>query len=67
MEGWPGTVSLTEPMGDETIVFLDYGGPTSLVAKVDAEEKVTVGENRRFTFNADKLFFFGREIGERIL
>src|SRR5499426_2998561 len=36
--GSAATVSLTEPLGDETLVFLDYGGPTSLVAKVNAED-----------------------------
>jgi multiple sugar transport system ATP-binding protein len=37
-QGWPAAVSLIEPMGDETLVFLDYGGPASIVAKVDAEK-----------------------------
>ena len=54
----PATVSLIEPMGDETLVFLDYGGPGSLVAKVDAEEKVAVGDRRPFTLRPDKLSFF---------
>ncbi|MBI4608045.1 MAG: ABC transporter ATP-binding protein [Candidatus Rokubacteria bacterium] len=64
---WPATVSLTEPMGDETLVFLDYGGPVSLVAKVDAEEKVAAGDRRRFGFNLDRLRFFDAATGERIL
>src|SRR5215475_14494190 len=54
----PATVSLIEPMGDETLVFLDYGGPVSLVAKVDAEDKVAVGDRRPFTLRADRLTFF---------
>jgi ABC-type sugar transport system ATPase subunit len=66
-EGWPATVSLIEPMGDETLVFLDYGGPASIVAKVDAEEKVAVGDRRRFGFRPDKLAFFDTATGERIL
>jgi multiple sugar transport system ATP-binding protein len=37
--GWPAAVSLIEPMGDETLVFLDYGGPASIVAKVNPEER----------------------------
>jgi multiple sugar transport system ATP-binding protein len=64
---WPAAVSLIEPMGDETLVFLDYGGPASLVAKVDAEEKVAVGDRRRFGFRSDKLVFFDGATGERIL
>jgi hypothetical protein len=49
-DGRGATVSLTEPLGDETLVFLDYGGPSSLVAKVNAEDKLAVGDRRGFTF-----------------
>jgi multiple sugar transport system ATP-binding protein len=66
-EGWPAAVSLIEPMGDETLVFLDYGGPTGLVAKVDPEEKIAVGERRRFTFRLDKVVYFDAATGERIV
>jgi multiple sugar transport system ATP-binding protein len=66
-EGWPAAVSLIEPMGDETLVFLDYGGPASIVAKVDAEEKVAVGDQRRFTFRIDRVVFFDGASGARIL
>ena len=65
-EASQGTVSLIEPLGDETLVFLDYGGPVSLVAKVDAEEKVAVGDRRAFTFRPDRLVLFDRETGGRI-
>jgi ABC-type sugar transport system ATPase subunit len=66
-DGWPAVVSLLEPMGDETLVFLDSGVPGSLVAKVDAEEKLAVGERRRFTFRFDKVVFFDGTTGERVL
>jgi multiple sugar transport system ATP-binding protein len=66
-QGWPAAVSLIEPMGDETLVFLDYGGPASIVAKVDAEEKVAVGDRRRFGFRPDRLVFFDAATGERAL
>jgi ABC-type sugar transport system ATPase subunit len=66
-EGWPAAVSLIEPMGDETLVFLDYGGPASIVAKVDAEEKVAVGDQRRFTFRIDRVVFFDGASDARIL
>jgi multiple sugar transport system ATP-binding protein len=65
-EGWPATVGLTEPLGDETLVFLDYGGPAALVAKVDAEDKVAAGDRRRFALRLDKALFFDAE-GERLL
>ncbi len=66
-EGWPAAVSLIEPLGDETLVFLDYGGPASLVAKVNAEEKIGTGDRRRFAFNTEKLLFFDGETGGRIV
>ena len=64
--GCPSTVSLIEPLGDETLVFLDYGGPVSLVAKVDAEEKISVGDRRSFTFRPDRVVFFDPATGGRI-
>ena len=66
-EGRPATVNLVEPLGDETLAFLDYGGPAPLVAKVDAEEKLDVGDRRGFAFRADRIAFFGTATGERIL
>ena len=65
-EGWPATASLIEPLGDETLVFLDHGAATSLVAKVHAEEKIAAGDRRRFAFNPEKVRFFDAETGERI-
>jgi multiple sugar transport system ATP-binding protein len=61
------TVSLTEPLGDETLVFLDYGGAVSLVAKVDAEDKIAVGDRRGFSFRPDRIAFFDGTTGGRIL
>ena len=66
-EGWPASVSLIEPMGDETLVFLDYGGPGSLVVRADPEAPVTVGERRRFTFRFEKLVCFDAATGARVL
>jgi ABC-type sugar transport system ATPase subunit len=65
-EGWASTVSLLEPLGDETLVFLDHGGSASLVAKVNAEERIATGDRRRFTFNPERLLFFDGETGGRI-
>ena len=64
-EGWPATVSLIEPLGDETLVFLDYGGPASLVAKVDAEEKVAVGDRRRFALPPRRIVLLRRRNDRR--
>jgi ABC-type sugar transport system ATPase subunit len=65
--GGRATVSLLEPLGDETLVFLEYGGAGSLVAKVDAEETLAVGDRRGFTFRRDRIVFFDTASGERIL
>ena len=65
-EGWPATVNLVEPLGDETLVFLDHGGPASLVAKMHADEPIAAGDRRRFTFTPDKLLCFDGGTGERI-
>jgi multiple sugar transport system ATP-binding protein len=65
--GSPATVSLVEPLGDATLLFLDYGGPGSLVAKVDAEEKAAAGDRRAFTFRADRAVLFHKATGERIV
>ena len=61
------TVSLIEPLGDGTLVFLDYGGASSLVVKVDAEEKLAVGDRRGFVFRREKILFFDAATGDRIL
>ncbi len=66
-EGWEATVSLIEPLGDETLVFLDCGGSASLVAKVSAEETIAVGDHRRVAFKTEKLLFFDGETGGRIV
>jgi len=66
-ESWPATVSLIEPLGDETLLFLDYGGPSSLVAKVDVEEKVAVGDRRSFRFRLDRVVLFDGTTRGRIM
>jgi len=37
------------------------------VAKVDAEEKVSVGDRRRFTFRTERIVFFDAGTGDRVL
>jgi multiple sugar transport system ATP-binding protein len=64
-EGWSATVTLIEPLGDETLVFVDCGGQGSLVAKMNAEEKIAPGDRRRVTFRRDRLLFFD-EAGGRL-
>jgi ABC-type sugar transport system ATPase subunit len=66
-DGGRATVSLLEPLGDETLVFLDYGGAGSLVAKVDVEDALALGDRRGFTFRRDRILFFDGATGDRVL
>jgi hypothetical protein len=45
-------------MGDETLVFLEYGGRGSLVSRADAESKVAVGDRVGFEPRRDRVLFF---------
>lgn len=65
-DGVPARVRLTEPLGDETLVFCDYGGPSPLVAKVHGTRDCAVGEPVGLTFNAAGLLFFDAQQGKRL-
>jgi multiple sugar transport system ATP-binding protein len=64
--GVPAAVQLTEPLGDETLVFFDYGGDTQLVAKVDGEREFKVGDRVHFTCKPAGLLFFDAQTGVRL-
>jgi multiple sugar transport system ATP-binding protein len=64
--GVPGQVQLTEPLGDETLVFFDYGGDTQLVAKVDGEREFKVGDRVYFSCNPHGILFFDAQEGKRL-
>jgi multiple sugar transport system ATP-binding protein len=64
--GMPAAVQLTEPLGDETLVFFDYGGDTQLVAKVDGEREFKVGDRIHFTCKPAGLLFFDARTGVRL-
>jgi multiple sugar transport system ATP-binding protein len=64
--GVPAEVRLTEPLGDETLVFFDYGGETELVAKMGGDCELKVGDRIRFRFNAGGVLFFDTPDGTRI-
>lgn len=61
-----GTVSLIEPLGDSTMVFFEYGGPTRLVAKVDPDLTFGPGDNFTFAFDANNCHLFDAENGARL-
>jgi ABC-type sugar transport system ATPase subunit len=64
--GVPAQVRLTEPLGDETLVFFDYGGETQIVAKTDGDCDLKVGDRIHFTFNASGVLFFDTRNGARL-
>jgi multiple sugar transport system ATP-binding protein len=61
-----GTVSLIEPLGDATMVFFEYGGPTRLVAKVDPDLTFGPGDNLTFAFDAANCHLFDADNGARL-
>ncbi|MGQ4807406.1 Oligosaccharides import ATP-binding protein MsmX [Candidatus Entotheonellaceae bacterium PAL068K] len=64
--GIPGRVQLTEPLGDETLVFFAYGGESQLVAKVDGDRVFRVGDAIHFTFNPSGVLFFDAHDAARL-
>ena len=65
-QGVAGGVQLTEPLGDETLVFFDYGGPSQLVAKYRGERTFSVGEAIVFDFDPKGVLVFDAEDGARL-
>lgn len=64
--GTPGQVVLTEPLGDATLVFFDYGGEAQLVAKVAGDQEYDVGDRLHFTCNPNGVLFFDADNGVRL-
>ena len=64
--GAAGRVQLTEPLGDETLVFFEYGGPAQLVAKYRGERTFRVGEDVAFDFDPRGVLVFDAESGARL-
>jgi multiple sugar transport system ATP-binding protein len=64
--GVPAEVRLTEPLGDETLVFFDYGGEAQLVAKTDGDCDLKGGDRIRFGFDAGSVLLFDARDGARL-
>jgi multiple sugar transport system ATP-binding protein len=64
--GVPAEVLLTEPLGDETLVFFDYGGETEIVAKMGGDCDLKVGDRIHFAFNPGSVLFFDTPDGTRL-
>ena len=61
-----GRVTLTEPLGAETLVFFEFGGSAPLVAKVDPDSPLGPGDRVAFDFDRDWRHLFDRESGARL-
>jgi multiple sugar transport system ATP-binding protein len=57
-DGGAGQVRLFEPLGVETLLYIDYGAEAQLVAKIDAEREFRVGDPVRFSFNPGGVLLF---------
>jgi ABC-type sugar transport system ATPase subunit len=61
-----GTAQLTEPLGDATLVYFDYGQPGPLVAKVEPTTTLQPGSRLSFSFAADFCHLFDAASGARL-
>lgn len=61
-----GRVTLTEPLGDETLVFFEFGGSAPLVAKVDPDSPLAPGDRVAFDFDRDWCHLFDPGSGTRL-
>ena len=61
-----GTVQLTEPLGDATLVHFDYGQAAPLVAKAGPTTPLQPGGPLSFRFSGDHCHLFGAENGDRL-
>ena len=61
-----GTVDLTEPLGDETLLFVDYGGDGNLIVKTDPYNAVKAGDRVSFRFKDEGVRLFDKSSGDSI-
>jgi ABC-type sugar transport system ATPase subunit len=61
-----GTAQLTEPLGDVTLVYFDYGQSIPLVAKVGPETSLQPGSPLSFRFAPDRCPLFDAGGGMRL-
>jgi multiple sugar transport system ATP-binding protein len=64
--GHPARVTLVEPLGKETLVYLDYGSERLLIAVANPGVRVEEGASVEFDFRGGRLYLFdleGRRLG----
>ena len=66
VSGHPARVTLVEPLGKETLVYLDYGAERLLIAVANPAFRVEEGASVEFDFRDGRLYLFdpeGRRLG----
>lgn len=58
----PATVKLVEMMGNELIVYSETPAGTEFVARIDPRVKVKAKESVKFALDAQRLYYFDREM-----
>jgi multiple sugar transport system ATP-binding protein len=60
------TVALVEPLGKDTLLYLDYGSESNLIAVVDGHREIQTDSQVGVRFQHNRLYFFGPD-GSRYL
>ena len=61
-----GKVTITQPLGDTTLVFFDFGGEATLAAQVSPDLAFSPGDDITFRFDEGGFHMFDGESGERL-
>ena len=61
-----GTIRLIEPLGDATLVFIEYGDGARLVARVHPERETRQGDSLGIDFDIGHCHLFDNENGDRL-
>ena len=61
-----GNVTITQPLGDSTLVFFEYGGDTPLVAQVSPSLAFSPGDTVEFGFDSAGFHVFEGDSGDRL-
>ncbi len=61
-----GKVTITQPLGDMTLVFFEYGGDVPLVAQVSPDMIIDTDDDIQFGFDSAGFHIFDGDSGERL-
>jgi multiple sugar transport system ATP-binding protein len=61
-----GKVTITQPLGNATLVFFEYGGDAALVAQVSPDLSFSPGEVFEFGFDRAGIHIFDGDSGDRL-